>query len=447
VILFGDAVLILGQNLNDMQAPDVAAARDHRFPSVEARLKVYLSNWYAPPCPKYEDGLIRYMYNRSQGSRYPTLEVHEAPNRGSNSTTLQLESIVEPDMIFYIDRETVLDCSVLSKDGTENQTTSKATRVQARKNMLMYCQDAVNTLLRAVDHVAWENESEGDDLPILIQFGDLKHSHVYGYLSVPHFKKFRPSTTKKDLDRVTSKECVNGPRDMLSTVHDIPNLQAIVWKLATRRHFGLLEKVSREDTPWSLKLNMAIFRGQLTGSRDGFDKDKSDEENCLNLRRCRLVYTHANSAIVHARLTSTRKRLPHTLNGVNLMASSTTIQKLLQYKAIIMLEGNDVASGLKWALLSQSVVLMPPPKHTSWAMEELLEPWVHFIPLNENATDVEEKMQWVIDNDEIAQRISERGTLWMEDLVFHPDAADDDRLIQEEMVRRYRAHFYANAAE
>ncbi len=41
-----------------------------------------------------------------------------------------------------------------------------------------------------------------------------------------------------------------------------------------------------------------------------------------------------------------------------------------------MLEGNDVASGLKWALLSQSVVMMPPPQHTSWAMEELLQPWV-----------------------------------------------------------------------
>jgi hypothetical protein len=53
-----------------------------------------------------------------------------------------------------------------------------------------------------------------------------------------------------------------------------------------------------------------------------------------------------------------------------------SMRHLLQYKVIIMLEGNDVASGLKWALLSQSVVLMPPPQHTSWAMEELLQPWV-----------------------------------------------------------------------
>jgi hypothetical protein len=56
-------------------------------------------------------------------------------------------------------------------------------------------------------------------------------------------------------------------------------------------------------------------------------------------------------------------------------------------------------------------------------------------------SDVEQKMQWIVDNDEAARRISEQATLWMEDLVFHPDALEDDRLIEEEIVRRYRAHF------
>jgi hypothetical protein len=117
------------------------------------------------------------------------------------------------------------------------------------------------------------------------------------------------------------------------------------------------------------------------------------------------------------------------------------MKRQLQYKALIMVEGNDVATGLKWALLSNSVVMMQPPSHTSWAMEELLEPWVHFIPLNEELSDVEEKMQWVLDNDEQAQQIAERGTLWIHDLVLHPDAASDEKLIQEEIIRRYRAHF------
>jgi hypothetical protein len=74
-------------------------------------------------------------------------------------------------------------------------------------------------------------------------------------------------------------------------------------------------------------------------------------------------------------------------------------------------------------------------------MEERLEPWVHYVPINDRATDVEEKMQWIIDHDEEAQRIAQRASVWMEDLVFHPDAARDDRLVKEEMLKRYRAHF------
>jgi hypothetical protein len=50
-------------------------------------------------------------------------------------------------------------------------------------------------------------------------------------------------------------------------------------------------------------------------------------------------------------------------------------------------------------------------------------------------------MQWVVDHDDEARKISERASLWMEDLIFHPDAAEDDRLIQEEILRRYQSHF------
>jgi hypothetical protein len=54
-------------------------------------------------------------------------------------------------------------------------------------------------------------------------------------------------------------------------------------------------------------------------------------------------------------------------------------------------------------------------------------------------------MQWIIQHDAQAQRIAQRGSLWMEDLLYHPDAAQDERLVKEEMIRRYRAHFVRHA--
>jgi hypothetical protein len=278
-----------------------------------------------------------------------------------------------------------------------------------------------------------------EEVPIILQFGDLKHSHDFQFLSLPHIKKFRVAANPQDLERITSQECSSSVPHMSG----MSVLQPIVWKLATRRHFGLLDHVAVKDIPWKEKRDMAIFRGQLTGRRDGYNERLSDLQNCLNMRRCRLVYEHANSKLVNAKLTNTRGRLPNKLGDVELTTESVTIRHLLRYKGIIMLEGNDVASGLKWSLLSNSVVLMPIPRHTSWAMEELLVPWVHYVPLADDLSDVEMKMQWVLDHSEDARRISYAATLWIQDLVYHPDAAEDDRWIQEEIIRRYRQHFTA----
>jgi hypothetical protein len=133
--------------------------------------------------------------------------------------------------------------------------------------------------------------------------------------------------------------------------------------------------------------------------------------------------------------------LPATIDGVALVSERLPLQDILQFKAIVILEGNDVSSGLKWALHSASIVIMPRPTKTSWAMEELLEPWIHYIPCSNDLTDIEERMQWIVDNDLKARQIVVRSRMWIHDLLHHPSAAIDDQLINEEIIRRYRAHF------
>lgn len=426
--------------------PIVAGPRRDRFPSREDRVRLYMSNWYAPPCAAA--GAVLYQYRRPERKApddWMRLWVME-PMGSLNQSDYLMESRIEPDQAFFADRGTLLDCMT---DGHGRYRD----RIVFRHNMQIYCRDVLGNLLTVWDHTEWERRaltksSNGSDtisldVPLLLQFGDLKYSHVFRFVNLPLIKKFRSAATREEIDRVTATDCIQDHSQLaLRTPHYTGHLQPIVWKLATHRHFGQFLALTRsQDTPWREKTNMAVFLGQLTGSHL-YDKRKSDLENCRNMMRCRLVYEHANSSYVYARLTSTRNRMPAVLHGVEMTHPKVTIKQLLQFKGIVMLEGNDVASGLKWALLSQSVVLMPVPRHTSWAMEELLEPWVHYVPLNENATDVEQKMKWVVENDEAAQRIAERGTLWMEDLVFHPDAEEDDRWIQEEIVRRYKAHFH-----
>ena len=79
------------------------------------------------------------------------------------------------------------------------------------------------------------------------------------------------------------------------------------------------------------------------------------------------------------------------------------------YKMVIMVEGNDVASGLKWALLSSSAVLMPAATIVTWAMESELVPWVHYIPLRQDCADLEEKAKWCLGNLARCEAIGRNG--------------------------------------
>jgi Glycosyl transferase family 90 len=211
---------------------------------------------------------------------------------------------------------------------------------------------------------------------------------------------------------------------------------------------------------------------------------------CLTIPRCRLVYQHSKNrnsnsnnttsaaSLLDAKLTNTFGYVPNvTDDGTVLVSERTSYSEMLQYKVIVILEGNDISSGLKWALYSNSVVLMPKPTFTSWAMEERLVPYVHYVPLRtrnrpkpaaaaatapggttdgegeeeddsssqeyseEEREEVERKIRWILDHEAAAQRISQQATLWMHDLLFAPDAEADDIAIYREIVRRYRAHF------
>ena len=398
--------------LRDTASGSFKQSRAERFPSVEQRVKLYMSNWYTPPCRDYLDGHVRYAYETSGSGNddkndWPRLKLAGFQNFTSlpadPTASMYLDSIIEPDMVFFLERDIVLDCANASapvddnndspkSNGSDGHRRDTASRVKVRMNMRMYCHDVADTLLTALDHIAWEGISSSRQSsqpfhapPTILQFGDNGYSHVHGDVKVPHIKKFRSAVSDPgDISRVvdsktthsSSSTCYSGPRTFLNTVHGNTKLQPIVWKLATHRHFDKLYTVFREDTVWSEKKDMAIFRGQLTGSKRGYNKTLSDYENCHKLLRCRMVYDHANSTLVDARLTNTRNRLPSVIDGVELTSKKIPLSTMLEYKGIIMIEGNDVASGLKWALLSQSVVLMPEPKHTSWAMEELLLPWV-----------------------------------------------------------------------
>eukprot|EP00977_Amphora_coffeiformis_P001025 scaffold220_cov169-Amphora_coffeaeformis.AAC.5 len=291
-----------------------------------------------------------------------------------------------------------------------------------------YCKDVLKTVIPAAAMTNNHTHNDNDAPPILIRFGDVLQPHT----PYPLFQKFRPALPIK------KRNCDN-TNDPASSFQ-----WPMIWKLNTERHYAMLDQVASRDIYWQYKKNQAMFRGDLSGwhvpahdvARDS-NNDDVMTKRCQQSTRCRFVYDHFEDPLIDAKLIALRPGLNATFNGRTIKGHRKSLAEMLRYKGLIVLEGNDVASGLKWSLLSRSVVLMPVPTKSSWAMEESLEPWIHYVPLAADGHDAHTQMQWVLDHDAEAQRIAHGGSLWIQDLM----ASDADSAIFQMLLLAYRRAF------
>lgn len=416
-ILFKDA--LVGQELVAGQVDSFKFHNDwhplnrsERFPSVDQRVQIYMHYWYIPLCNP-----IQIKYTLEDNGPFPILRVLE----DNDSEESEFRAIVSPDEKIMLERAVVDDCArTEEQQRIEGPRSDTEELVHHRGSMRSYCQN-VQDLMQINDVL---DAKYSRVTPILAHFGDVSVIDN----RVPMIGKWREAMTTEELERLTTQECIN----------DRPlKTPSIIWKVETIRHWEPIEPSRMEDIQWEEKESVAIWRGAFTGN--GHARSSMPEiDHCRQNQRCRFVLEHINSKIIDAGIDDTVGLIADTINGVKITKSRLSMKKIQSYKVIISFEGNDVASGLKWNLLSRSVVLMPKPTRTSWAMEELLEPWKHYIPMNENGTNAEEMVQWVIDNDQKAKQISQRATLFMHDLLYHPDSEREEREVKEEIIRRYQ---------
>ncbi|GAB3011908.1 glycosyl transferase family 90 [Niabella terrae] len=82
-----------------------------------------------------------------------------------------------------------------------------------------------------------------------------------------------------------------------------------------------------------------------------------------------------------------------------------SIEAQLRNKFILCLEGNDVATNLKWVMSSNSIAVMPLPSYETWFMEGRLQPDEHYICIRQDFEDLEDKLQYYRSNPQAAARI------------------------------------------
>lgn len=265
-----------------------------------------------------------------------------------------------------------------------------------------YCRDYIDVAILHAEGTANIMHYIGDGLPYM-----RKEMRKY-----PLFAKVRPIC-----DGTVNELCEPNKR-----------VDSILLPLNRKRHYGIASSVPLNDIPWEQKIGKAIWRGKYG--------DITPNASTNDHIKYALVSKHLNSTVVDARFSKSVEHAPKVMIGQYM-----DMKAQLAYKYVISIEGNDISSGLKWMLFSNSVVFAPPFTMSSWAMEDTLQPFVHYIPIKRDMSNVESMVQWAESHPDETKLISERSTLFMYDLLFHPEAMEDERQIMIQMIERYEQNF------
>ena len=166
-------------------------------------------------------------------------------------------------------------------------------------------------------------------------------------------------------------------------------------------------KLSLHKIPkWNEKKSKAVFRGSTTGGIYTLDNYKS-------LPRSMIVdFCQNNTNICDAKFTkivqATKTASAGILHDFGLGEALDLYQEA-HYKYIILPDGNGApASRSAKYFFTKSVIL----KHETEYQEFFygnLRPFVHYVPLSSTLADLEQKLDWLTNNDAAAERIAENA--------------------------------------
>lgn len=188
-------------------------------------------------------------------------------------------------------------------------------------------------------------------LQFVRQFGDVNREQA-----VPTFVKSRPITDKESM--------------------------CTLLKLNRVRHFRFLNS----DMPFSHKRNQMVFRNLVFVHQP---------QRTLFLERF-FGHPMVDAGLVNADTDTGRTEW---------LRPFMPISEQLKYKFVACIEGNDVATNLKWVMSSNSIAVMPRPRFETWFMEGTLKPDYHYIEVADDYHDLEDRLRYYIDTPEAAETI------------------------------------------
>ena len=156
------------------------------------------------------------------------------------------------------------------------------------------------------------------------------------------------------------------------------NKNSVIMKLNEVRHFYFL----RDTKKFNEKKNMAVWRG--------------NSKNSAN--RLNFIKNYYHVPIFDIGQHNPKVDKPWYKGYM-------PISKQLCYKFIFCIEGADTATNIKWVMSSNSLCVMPKPKYETWFMEGRLIKDFHYVEVEDDFSDAEDKIYYYLKNIEKSVKI------------------------------------------
>ncbi len=277
----------------------------------------------------------------------------------------------------------------------------------------------------------------------LVSFKDFKNSFVHWYckhlVHLPRIRHIRVLPYYKDYKNLHSLMNFFEPFDKFDTLndqtlfplyfgesgstHSIPCIRksrrqeddtSVIFNFRTLRLTQPCSEAIKNDIAWDRKMNNVIWRGATTGKKQRVDFVKK-------------YFDKYDVAF------ATTKQKPEM---ANLKRKKVSIKDQLNYKFIVSLEGNDVASNLRWVLASNSVPVMTKPYWQSWIIEQKLEPNVHYLQLNDDLSNLEELLSWAESHGDECKQIALNGKKYMSQFLDKGNDLPVQKMLLDEFAKR-----------
>jgi len=187
----------------------------------------------------------------------------------------------------------------------------------------------------------------------------------------------------------------------------------VLWPRKTY-HFP---NVFHNDTiRWEDKKDMVFWRGSATGPilDEQQVPGKTNRRKIVELAQS---YNRSDIDVAFSSLGKFQDQFSH------LKRPSTPRTKIFEFKYVLNIEGHDYSSSFPHALYSWSCPFHPYPFSVESVFFRDLKPWIHFVPLHLNGSDLLEKLEYCRANENICKQIGENGRQMMQrfmnETVFH----------------------------